>query len=146
MEKMTFSQYCNDVFKYRADLVIERRGFNIYHYGDCTNQSCPCDLCMLERALKEYRKYTNLKALQGVEVNMASFEELNNNIVGRLINFEKYKFVDKSLISEIASDIFNNLNFTDDFFICERCKKIIRKLDASKDNKYICDKCSLLPF
>ena len=27
------------------------------HYGDCTNQSCPCDMCILESKLTDYREY-----------------------------------------------------------------------------------------
>jgi hypothetical protein len=27
------------------------------HMGDCTRQSCPCNLCMLETWLREYREY-----------------------------------------------------------------------------------------
>jgi predicted phosphodiesterase len=29
----------------------------IIHCGDCTSDSCPCELCHLESVLSEYRKY-----------------------------------------------------------------------------------------
>ena len=64
---MTFSKFCNDVFKYRADKTFNP---DAEHYGNCTRHSCPCDLCMLEMALREYREYIfkNDTAVYGEEL------------------------------------------------------------------------------
>ena len=43
-------QYIKEVFQSILD--------NGIHYGDCTNQSCPCELCHLESELTDYREYT----------------------------------------------------------------------------------------
>ena len=38
-------------------LVEEVLKPNEFHLGDCTKSSCPCNLCVLESILVEYREY-----------------------------------------------------------------------------------------
>lgn len=51
-----FDDLNNANFKF-ADYILNTIENDKKHDGDCTNQSSPCELCMLETLLKEYHEY-----------------------------------------------------------------------------------------
>jgi len=63
MKKLTLAEWYSGTDQYNnAEESFEfltglLEGGNKIHLGDCTNDSCPCDLCVLETILVEYREY-----------------------------------------------------------------------------------------
>lgn len=53
-------EYCNKLIS----KLIEADS----HFGYCTQDPCPCSLCLLERLLKEYREYTFSKGVEDVNI------------------------------------------------------------------------------
>lgn len=51
-EKIDKKEHLNWAFNFLNELIKSD-----YHYGDCTKQPTPCDLCTLEMLLSDYYQY-----------------------------------------------------------------------------------------